>query len=118
MSKDRNPKTLTLPEPAAGLWKASRDALSELMPEEGTWERHLGGGTILAARWDHRESTDIDIVMRSVFSLDGLAEPGRRLHPAGAAGRRRAGWRCGPRTGRPATSFKAGRENDFEDVVA
>ena len=45
------------------------------MPEEGSWERHLGGGTILAARWDHRESTDVDIVMRSVFSLDGLAEP-------------------------------------------
>lgn len=75
MSRDRNPKTLTLPEPAAGLWKASRDVLSELMPEERSWERHLGGGTILAARWNHRESTDIDVVTRSVFSLEGLAEP-------------------------------------------
>lgn len=28
MSKDRNPKTLTLPEPAAGLWKASQENIS------------------------------------------------------------------------------------------
>ena len=44
---------LTLPEPAAGLWKRIRATVHELgsrRPDEGI-EPHIGGGTTLAARW-------------------------------------------------------------------
>ena len=69
---------LTLPAPAADLWIETRDILTHLGPPENPWTVHLGGGTILAARLRHRESTDIDVVIRSVRSLGALARPGPR----------------------------------------
>ena len=69
---------LTLPAPAADLWIETRDILTHLGPPENPWTVHLGGGTILAARLRHRESTDIDVIIRSVRSLGALARPGPR----------------------------------------
>ena len=56
---------LTLPEPAAGLWRRAAPALERAL---GQTERpptrwSIGGGTILARRWGHRESTDIDLTV-------------------------------------------------------
>ena len=69
---------LTLPAPAAALWLETRDVLTQLGPPENPWTVHLGGGTVLAARLHHRESTDIDIVVRNVRSLGALTQPGPR----------------------------------------
>lgn len=54
---------LTLPEPADALWKTaarSLDRLLERLPGPKPAYR-IGGGTILATRWKHRGSTDIDL---------------------------------------------------------
>ena len=69
---------LTLPEPAADLWIETRDILTRLGPPRSPWKIHLGGGTVLAARLRHRESTDIDVIVRSVRSLGALPRPGPR----------------------------------------
>ena len=56
-------ETLILPEPARQLWLSTRGAIDaglqllQNRPPEYT----IGGGTILAARWRHRKSFDIDI---------------------------------------------------------
>ena len=51
-------ETLTLPGPAGRLWAAKRDVIHRLPAEPfGRPIRpHLGGGTTLAARWEHRLS--------------------------------------------------------------
>ncbi len=67
---------LRLPEPARSLWTAKRDIVHSL-PNEGTGRTvrpHLGGGTTLAARWEHRRSTDIDILVPGRNSLIDLAQ--------------------------------------------
>ena len=65
-------KKLNLPEPAARLWLATRDVLNTLGPAQAPWTPYLGGGTIIAARIGHRESTDIDVVIRDTTSLAHL----------------------------------------------
>ena len=62
---DREEK-LTSPEPAATLWRRVCPVLEVL---ERYWPNTadmftLGGGTVLAARWGHRRSQDIDIVAK------------------------------------------------------
>ena len=56
---------MTLPEPARTLWLAARDALADGLrrskQEEPAYT--LGGGTILAARWRHRRSFDVDVIV-------------------------------------------------------
>ena len=57
---------LTLPEPAATLWGRVQPILDHLALR---WVGvpnlfSFGGGTILASRWGHRESRDIDIVAK------------------------------------------------------
>ena len=67
---------LRLPEPARSLWNAKRDIVHSL-PDEGTGRAvrpHLGGGTTLAARWGHRRSTDIDILLPGRNTLIDLAQ--------------------------------------------
>ena len=58
---------LKLVEPAASLWRtagpAIRRALKEL--QDGPHEWRFGGGTILATRWEHRLSFDIDLTVTS-----------------------------------------------------
>ena len=58
----RSAERLTLPEPAAGLWNRTREAIRACLAEIGASEYRIGGGTILAARWDgHRRSYDLDL---------------------------------------------------------
>ena len=54
---------LELPQPAAALWMATRDILTNLGPELRPLRTYLGGGTTLAARVKHRRSVDIDVVV-------------------------------------------------------
>ena len=69
---------LTLPEPAASLWRRAAPALERAL---GQTERpparwSIGGGTILARRWGHRESTDIDLTVPAgtgIHTLDDRA---------------------------------------------
>ena len=71
---------LTLPEPAAGLWAEKRSIVHAIPPE--TFGRsippHLGGGTILAARWKHRISTDIDVLLPGRNTLIDLLQDNER----------------------------------------
>lgn len=58
---------LQLPEPAKTLLAAAYEtmdaALAQVVPAGQRWR--LGGGTLLAARWRHRLSTDLDIFLPS-----------------------------------------------------
>ena len=67
-------KTLELPDPAHRLWLETRDVLSALDPtaRRRAYTPWLGGGTVLAARWRHRLSTDIDVVIRDTTNLEWL----------------------------------------------
>ena len=79
MTEPGSPIT-TLPEPAGGVWRhASRELLRQLtnrIPDFDGWK--LAGGTILAAQWEHRESTDIDL---KVAPKTGLARLDPRYDP-------------------------------------
>ena len=53
-----------LPEPAGTLWTRIREPLKRALGSRvAPTELKLGGGTVLAARWKHRRSHDIDIVV-------------------------------------------------------
>ena len=67
---------LTLPEPAAGVWRRTAQglarALAQIERPQARWS--IGGGTILAQRWNHRESTDIDLTVPSGSGIQTLDE--------------------------------------------
>ena len=67
---------LTLPEPAATLWRRAAPALERALEQTerppARWS--IGGGTILARRWGHRESTDIDLTAPAGTGIDRLDE--------------------------------------------
>ena len=69
-------EVLTLTEPARTLWRTIRGELArlqkqyELRPE--SWK--MGGGTILAARWRHRQSTDIDLTTSASWQIADLGQ--------------------------------------------
>ena len=69
---------LHLTEPAKSLWAAVRNRLAELRQErEETPEAWMmGGGSVLAARWRHRKSTDIDLVTSAGWQIRGLETTG------------------------------------------
>ncbi|MDE0456058.1 MAG: nucleotidyl transferase AbiEii/AbiGii toxin family protein [Chromatiales bacterium] len=70
-------KKLTLPKPATDLWTPARDIIHEIpTPEEAphTIRPHIAGGSALAARWNHRSSTDIDIIFPDRESLTDVIE--------------------------------------------
>ena len=59
-------ETLTLPPGAGALWENIRDAAAAQLnapADRGARRRsyEIGGGSILAARWQHRDSYDIDL---------------------------------------------------------
>lgn len=64
---------LALPQPADGLWRDARDVIEAEMPRRDGWERYIGGGTILAACWRHRKSTDVDVNVPTNRSLRPIA---------------------------------------------
>ncbi len=61
----KTPPSIELPTPADQLWSDTytplREAIARLPAEDRSWA--IGGGTVLAARWDHRRSTDIDVTL-------------------------------------------------------
>ena len=67
-------ETLRLPEPAGTLWRRCRSVIEACFGNETRDDGGfvLTGGTILAARFDHRTSTDIDVL---ITSCDSLTEP-------------------------------------------
>ena len=89
---DRGVEHLTLPEPAASLFRRTREALETHVGRhtpngEGI---RLTGGTVLAARWGHRRSDDIDITYDPETET---AHVDTTLRPAlEAAGGRSLGW--------------------------
>ena len=65
---------LTLPPPASGLWALVADELHRILrflPHPPPRYR-IGGGTVLAARWRHRASTDIDLTVPAGSGLNTL----------------------------------------------
>lgn len=69
-------EALTLPQNAGKLWRAKREIIHSLPPESESRgiRPHLGGGTILAARWQHRVSVDIDVFLPGRNSLVDLQQ--------------------------------------------
>ncbi len=82
---------MTLPEPARTLWKRHHKAIDRIAAAPGGESRTmLGGGSILAARWRHRESTDIDILLPDRDNIADAGEGGP-LDLAAATGGRHEG---------------------------
>lgn len=69
-------ESLTLPEPAKSLFEKTHDLLdrhlNRITPRGTAWA--VGGGTILAARWKHRRSRDLDLVLPERARLNRLSE--------------------------------------------
>lgn len=61
-------EALELPEPARTIFSRTRAILDAFItphtPQRSGWK--IGGGTILAARWRHRESQDIDLLVHDI----------------------------------------------------
>ena len=77
---------MKLPEPAGALWKAYGTTILRLAAAEDPPTRvMIQGGTILAARLGHRRSSDIDILVPDVETLDRWM-PGGDLDAAAATG--------------------------------
>lgn len=54
---------LELPGKPGKLWNTVRDRVRAALSEsDGSAAYSIGGGTVLAARWGHRESTDVDLL--------------------------------------------------------
>ena len=76
---------LRLPVDARRVWLATRHVVGEAMAglERGPVEYRIGGGTILASRWGHRESYDIDITVDEKTPLRELRrDSGHGFEPA------------------------------------
>ena len=68
---------MTLPEPAATLWRKHHAAVRRVAAEPDAESRLLiGGGTVLAARWEHRRSTDIDLFLPDRENVNDLRRGG------------------------------------------
>ena len=76
---------LKLVEPAASLWRMAGPTIEEALEalQDGPHEWRFGGGTILATRWGHRLSFDIDLTVTENADL-------RELTPDYKAGFERA----------------------------
>ena len=69
------PRHVELPEVAKRCWPKAIELINALMRECATLEHeawYLGGGTALAADWQHRTSTDIDILIAPGLSMAAL----------------------------------------------
>ena len=91
MTVRRKLEDLTLPEPARTLLGRTRGLLDTYVtprtPDRSGWR--IGGGTILAARWRHRESHDVDLLVHPrtetrLLNPQAAPELHRRLMAAGA----------------------------------
>lgn len=93
-----NDRALTFPAAAGGLWRRIGPAVREALAESaGTRAAYaIGGGSVLAARWKHRDSGDIDLLVSPETPLGMLAaadNPGSRrtTRASRPGGRRRPG---------------------------
>ena len=81
---------LTLPEPAATILAHTHDILDRHVtphtPGGDGWK--IGGGTILAARWAHRQSEDIDLLVHPNTDTSHLEH---RINPELSARMREVG---------------------------
>ena len=70
-------EVLTVTTSARGLWELVHHPIGQALAEldGGPHEFRLGGGTVLAARWRHRDSFDIDLVVERTVPLRELANP-------------------------------------------
>ena len=69
------PRRVELPEAAQRCWPKAVELIEALSNECATLEDeewHVGGGTALAADWQHRNSTDIDILIAPGLSISAL----------------------------------------------
>ena len=66
---------LKLVEPAASLWRLAGPTIEKALEalQDGPHEWRFGGGTILATRWGHRLSFDIDLTVTGNADLRELA---------------------------------------------
>ena len=66
---------LTVTTSARRLWELVHRPIGHALAEldGGPHEFRLGGGTVLAARWHHRDSFDIDLVVERSVPLSELA---------------------------------------------
>ena len=74
-------RKVALPAPANGIWPAATALTTELIGACRTLEHnewYLGGGTMLAADWQHRTSTDIDILIAPGLSMNALPDAAAR----------------------------------------
>ena len=73
-SSPDSPEKLVLTEPSKTLWTAVRGQLDRLRRSYETrpasWM--MGGGSILAARWRHRQSADIDLTTSANWQIEDL----------------------------------------------
>lgn len=69
-------RTLRLPPPAEALMEVWEEVWSKIPEPTQSTRWALGGGTILAARWDHRRSYDIDVFFGEEDWTGGLREAG------------------------------------------
>ena len=84
---------MRLPEPAASLWQHHRQTLHERAQQETPPTRlFLGGGTILAARLEHRRSSDIDVFLPDIETIENW-KPGGPLDLVRATGGKLEGLR-------------------------
>ena len=74
MGAVNEPPELKLPAAAAELWAMVRDIVDDGLASLGKEPARyrIGGGTILAARWQHRESFDIDLTLDRETTLGRL----------------------------------------------
>ena len=86
------PPTLTLPDKPRELWLATRDIVTESLDALAgrPVDYRIGGGTVLAARWRHRTSFDIDLTIDESFPLQALRNPHHQhlQQPHAGTGRR------------------------------
>ena len=70
-------EVLTVTTSARRLWDLVHHPIGQALAEidGGPHEFRLGGGTVLAARWRHRDSFDIDLVVERTVPLRELANP-------------------------------------------
>jgi len=77
-------KALQLPNPPGDVWEQIRsrldEALVEILDPGEQWA--LGGGTVLAAEWEHRATKDIDLKLEPGTREDRL-EPEQNRHYIG-----------------------------------
>lgn len=76
---------MKLPEPVRHAWRQHRETLHRIAAHKPGGTLLIGGGTILAARWGHRQSEDIDVLFPERDAIRDT-HPGQRNDLAKATG--------------------------------